>query len=91
MRIVRIAADDNDVGLAADSRILGGFLTAGDAADATAAIYDALTVTGTDIFSIKAVQKTTSPCIEFETPVLFRTGVSVDMTGAGAVLHLFVE
>jgi hypothetical protein len=90
MELIRIAADDNDLSLAAFTRVYGAFIVAA-AADVSALIYDALTVTGTEKFGIAALAKTTSPYLDFgETGTPFRTGISVDITGAGAVLYLLV-
>ncbi len=91
MEIIAISADNDNIDLGAFSKVLGAVLTAGDAADATAAIYDSLTVTGTAKLTLKAAQKTSCPVHVGQPGALFKTGISVDMTGANAILYLFVE
>ena len=90
MELIRIAADNNDIDRAAFSKILGVYLTAGSDA-ASIDIHDALTVTGSPKISIKAATATSAQ-FNFQTPgVVFRTGVSVNITGTDAVAYLMVE
>lgn len=89
MELIRVAADDNDLSLAAYTKVYGAFIVAA-AADCSALIYDALTVTGTEKLGVAALAKTTSPMVSFPSGVPFKTGISVDITGAGAVLYLLV-
>lgn len=89
MELLRITADSNAV-KTGQYKVVGAFLVAA-AADCSALVYDDVTVTGTEKLGIAALAKTTSPQLEFENGVLFKTGISVDMTGAGAVLYLLVE
>ena len=91
MEIIRIAADVNNVGLAGFTKICGAWLVGGSDA-ATADVYDALTVTGTPKFTLKAPANTCSPYIAFGYPgVPFKTAISVDLTGTGMLLFLVVE
>lgn len=90
MQIVRVAADNNDIDLKAYAKVYGLYLMAGSGANAQADVYDAATVTGTAIVSIAAVQAS-SEAFLFPGGVQFKTAISVDMTGAGAVLHLLVD
>lgn len=89
MELIRIAADDNDVGLAPFTKVFGAYLVGGSGAS-SALVYDSLTVTGTDKFSLKAAIDTVSPYLSFDAGVPFREGISVDITGTGAVLYLLV-
>lgn len=91
MRLIAVSADNNDIDLKAYTKVVSAVLTAGDAADATAAIYDSLTVTGTAVLTLKAVLKTSAPFHLGCNGATFQTGISVDMTGTGAVLYLVVE
>lgn len=91
MEIIRIAADNDDIDLAAFTKVVGAWLEGGSA-DSQAKVYDSLTVTGTEKFSMKALTNTTSPYLNFGCPgVPFKTGISVDVIGAGAVLYLVIE
>lgn len=91
MEIIRIAADDNDLNLAPFTKVVGAWLVGGSDA-ASALVYDSLTVAGTAKFSLKAAIDTVSPYLNFGCPgVPFKTGISVDMTGTGAILYLVVE
>ena len=90
--ILRVSADDNDVeGRAPFTKIIGAWLVGGSDA-ATADVYDALTVTGTAKFTLKAAINTASAYLYFGKPgVPFKTGISVDLTGTGMLLFLVVE
>lgn len=91
MEIIRITADDNDLSLAPFTKVVGAWLEGGSDA-ATAKVYDSVTVTGTEKFSLKAAINTTSPYLDFGKPgVPFKTGISVDLTGTGMVLYLVIE
>lgn len=91
MYIKRITADNDDIDVKAFASLKGILLTAGSDA-AAIALYDSLTVTGTDKFSIKAATGTS-----FFVPIPsdfgqnFKTGVSVDITGTSAVAYLYFE
>lgn len=89
MEILRIAASANNIYSHSAIKVLGGFLVAGSDA-ASALIYDALTAAGTDKFSIKAVATDMNEII-FPQPFILSTGLSVTLTGTGAVLYLFIE
>jgi len=88
MELIRVAADTNAV-KTGQYNVVGAFIV-GAAANASALVYDALTVTGTEKFGVAALANTSSAPIEFEGGVPFKTGISVDLTGAGAVLYLMV-
>lgn len=88
--LVRVAADNDDIDLAAGTIVEGAFLVGGTG-DSIALVYDSATVTGTEKFGLKALLGTTSPMIEFENGIRFNTAISVDMTGAGAVLYLLIK
>ena len=91
MEIIRIAADNNDIDLAAFTKVVGAWLQGGSDA-ASVKVYDSLTVTGTEKFSLNAATATCSPYLNFGNPgVPFRTGISVDITGTDAILYLVVE
>lgn len=89
--LVRVAADNDNIDLAPGTRIRGAFLVGGTG-DSIALVYNSLTVTGTEVFGLKALLGTTSPYLDFgASGVLFNVGISVDLTGAAAVLYLVVE
>jgi hypothetical protein len=91
MEIIRVSADNNDIDLAAFTKVLGAWLVGGSDA-ATADVYDAATVTGTAKFQLKAAINTCSPYLNFGHPgVPFKTAISVDLTGTGMILFLVVE
>lgn len=90
MTTVRIAADDNDIGITYPAKVWGAWLVAA-AADASVLIYDALTVTGTDVMSLACLAKTTAITPTFKEGIPFKTGISVDITGAGAALYLLID
>jgi hypothetical protein len=90
METVRVAADLTASTLAPFTKVVGAYLVGGSVAS-SALIYDALTVTGTDKLSLKAAIDTTSPYLNFGAlGITFKTGVTVDITGAGAVLYLVI-
>ena len=92
MDIKRITANDNDLeSLAPYTKITGAWLVGGSDA-ATADIYDALTVTGTPKFSLKAAINTVSSYLYFgEQGISFKTGISVGLTGTGMILFLVIK
>lgn len=89
MQIKRIAADTN-AALPAGTIIRGVSLMAGSDASSVK-LYDAATVTGTDFFGMNAL---TSDNKYVPFPPLGKkvnTGVSVDITGTGAVAYIFYD
>lgn len=91
MEIIRIAADNNDIDLPPFQRVVGAWLQAGSDT-ATIKVYNALTVTGTEVFSLSAIANTCSPYLAFGSPgVPFKTAISVDITGTSAVFYLVIE
>jgi hypothetical protein len=89
MELIRIAADAA-AAKTGQYKVVGAFLVA-VSNDSSVLVYDALTVTGTEKFGLATLAKTTSPYIEFKNGVDFKTGISVDITGTGAVLYLVIE
>lgn len=89
MYLKRLTADDNNIDVNALATVRGILLTPGSDA-ATAAIYDALTVTGNPIFKIKAPAGQ-SVFIPFTDGFDFKTGISVDVTGTDPELYLYLE
>lgn len=89
MYIKRITADDNNIDVKEFATLKGILLTPGSDA-ATAALYDSLTVTGTDIISVKAPAGQ-SVYVPFDEDVTAKTGMSVDLTGTSPLLYLFFE
>lgn len=90
MEIIRIAADNDNIDLAPFTRVVGAWLQAGADA-ASVKVYDSLTVTGTEKFSLNAATATCSPYLNFGLPgVPFKTGISVDITGTTPFLYLVV-
>jgi hypothetical protein len=89
MELIRVAADTN-ASKTGQYTVVGAFIV-GAAANCSALIYDAVTVTGTEKFGVSTLANTTSTPIKFDSGgVQFKTGISVDLTGAGAVLYLMV-
>jgi hypothetical protein len=64
--------------------LLAMLLTAGDSADATVTVYDGLDDSGTALFTMKAVQKTSTQYPQIATP--FSTGLYLMIAGAGATV-----
>lgn len=87
---VRISADDNDVSpIAAGAKITAVLLIGGSGAS-NIKLYDALTVTGTDILQLNALtadQKYVA--IPEGSQDLLKVGLSADITGTGAVAYVW--
>ena len=91
MEIILVSANNDDIDLPAFTKVVGAFLVAGADA-ATATIYDALTQAGTAKFILKAAIASNSPYLAFGQPgILFKTGISVTLTGTSPLLYLIVE
>ena len=76
------------------TRIAKAWLVGGSAAS-TALVYDAATQSGTDVLGLAAPIGTTSPQVELDSDadcggLLLKNGLSVTLTGTGAVLYLIV-
>lgn len=80
---VRVTANTN-AAIAAGARIWAVVLSAGSDASAVA-IYNAATVTGTAVLNLTALAAGTSPVLNIPGGMIFDVGVSVGMTGTGAI------
>lgn len=90
MELVRIAADNDNIDLAPFTKVLGLYLVGGSDA-AQIDIHDALTVTGDPKISLKTPTVTSSQ-FNFPHPgIVFKTGISVNITGTAAVAYLLVQ
>ncbi len=91
MYIKRITTDDNNIDVNTMASLRGILLVAGVDA-AAAAIYDALTVTGTAKLNIKAPAGTSFYLpIPGDNGFAFRVGASVDVTGTTPEAYFFFE
>lgn len=90
MEIIRVAASANAVNSLAPNTIVYGAILTAAAADASVLIYDALTAAGTDKLSLATLAKTSSQQVCIDDGVQFKKGISVTITGAGAVLYLII-
>lgn len=92
MEIVAVSANNDNIDLAAFTKVVGAFLVAGSDA-ATAAVFDYLTQSGsTAKFTLKAAAASMSPYLDFGKPgIPFKTAISVTLTGTSPILYLVVE
>lgn len=89
MEIIRVAASADGVTTRDFTRVKG-FLLVAAAANVTASIFDADTQTGTAKLTMAALAATQEG-VMFPGDVPFKNGVSVTLTGAGAILYVMVE
>jgi len=91
MELIAIAANNDNIDLAAFTKVIGAFLVAGSDA-ATASVFDAATQAGTAKITLKAAAAGMSPYLAFGCPgIPFRTAISVTLTGTTPVLYLLIE
>lgn len=88
MQLIRIAADNNDLDLAAFTKVYGLYLVGGSDA-AQIDIYNAITVTGTPVITLKTPAVTSNSFL-FECGIPFNVGISADITGTSAVAYILV-
>ena len=92
MLCVRVSADDNDVTPITAGKVLTGVLLIGGSGASNVKLYDALTVTGTDILQLNALtsdQKMVTIPKDSQRPL--QTGLSADITGTGAVAYIWYK
>jgi hypothetical protein len=90
MELLRIAADNNDIDRAAYTKVHGVYLVGGSDA-AIIAVYNALTVTGDAVITLKAPTVESRSFWFGEAGIPFNVGISVDITGTDAVAYLLLS
>jgi hypothetical protein len=92
MKSLEITASGNAIaGAVVGSRIRGVALVGGSAAS-SAVIYDAATAAGTPIITIKALTSDFKPMMfPNDSGLQLKTGLSVTMAGASAILYVFLD
>lgn len=90
MDVIRVAASADAVITRKDTKIVGAYIVGGSA-NSVAKIFDEVTQSGTERLGLSSLANHQSPCVHLEQGILFRKGVSVTLTGIGAVLYLLIE
>lgn len=92
MELLAFSADNDNIDLPIFSKIHGVYLTAGDAADAAVEIVEGPAVSGGTVrCTLKAVQKTSQQFDFGDCGALIKGLTSINITGAGAIVHLLVS
>lgn len=89
MEILRITSSTDAVSALEFQTISGAYLVAGSD-NASAKIFDAVTQTGVEKFSLKSLANEQSEQVSLRNFTM-RNGISVTLTGTAPVLYLFIE